>query len=265
MLATSLLLTLLACGPSYYDIQQQDTIEAFEGWLATANTADANYYPAHFRLEELYLEKAREMKSLEGYDMYLAAYPVDKDPKPQLRTKALDEREEFLYNYADEADSPEAWQKFLDEYPKGNKKRKQEARRRLSVAEYRDNLSFGEIEITPVNLAEDPEGPMNGFAITCDITNKGDKKVTYLNMEIRYLNADGNTFEKERWPWVAPRFPVPIEEEFKVPVEPGETRQYYYTTEEPEGGKWARKVQLLPVSIQFDDGRGEEGKGEEEE
>jgi len=250
MSLTIALMTLLACGPSFYDVQQQDTVEAYETFLAEANSADPNYTQATFRLEELILEQAREMQSLEGYDMYLARYPADK--KPQLREKAIEEREEFLYGWADETDTPEAWQTFLDEYPKGEKKRKQEARRRLKVADYRDSLEFGKIEITPVNLAENPDGPMDGFAIAADITNKGDQTVTYLNMEIRFLNAEGRAFYDTRWPWVAERFPVPIEEEFKVPVKAGETRQYYYTTETPEGGTWDKKVELIPVNIYFE-------------
>jgi len=251
---TIALMTLLACGPSFYDVQQKDTIEAYEGFLTEANPADPNYTQATFRLEELVLAKAREMKSLEGYDMYLARYPVDK--KPQLRDIALEEREEFLYTWADDNDSAEGWQTFLDEYPKGDKKRKEEARRRLKVAEYLPNLEFGEITITPVNLAEDPEGPMDGFAIACDMVNKGDKIIERLNIEVRFLNDKDYAYYKTRWPWVAARFPVPIEEEFKVPVEPGETRQYYYTTESPEGGTWSKKVELIPVSITFK----EEGK-----
>ena len=249
------LLTLLACGPSFYDVQQKDTIEAYEAYLAEASPADPNYTQATFRLEELVLEKAREQQSLEGYDMYLDRYPPESNP--QLRETALAEREQFLYEWADEKDDPEGWEKFLEEYPRADKKRKQEARRRLKVAEYRDALKWGPIQFERINLAEDPDGPLNGWAITSEVTNGGDKTVTYLNVEVRFKNESGYVYAKTRWPWVAPRFPVPIEEEFKVPVKPGETREYLYTTEEPEGGTWSQSVELRPVTIAF------EGEGDD--
>ena len=87
----------LACGPSFYDVQQAATIEAYEAWLVTASPADPNYTRAEFQLEELYLKHARAEKSLAAYDRYLERYP-----KGNLREKALAERVEFLWSWAQE-------------------------------------------------------------------------------------------------------------------------------------------------------------------
>lgn len=253
-----LLSVLIACGPSFHETQKADTIEAYEAWIAEASPSDPSMIMAEIRLEELYLEKAQAEKSLESYDAYLAKYPDGK-----LTSKAIAEREQFLYDWAIENNTAEGWQKYLDEYPKGKKKQKQEARRRIAVLEYAGNLVFGETTYTPVNLAEDPEGPMNGTAIAADITNNGPSTLIKLNIEIGYLNAEGRVFERERWPLVAPHLPgyLPVEEEFKVPMAPGETRQFYYTTADPESGAWDKKVTLTPVSIEVE---GAEGEGDSE-
>ncbi|MCB9760648.1 MAG: hypothetical protein H6739_12470 [Alphaproteobacteria bacterium] len=252
-------LTLVACGPSFRDIQQTDTIEAYEAFIAERPN-DANITLAKIRLEELYLEKAREMKSLEGYDLYLGKYPEGSDAK--LRAKALEEREEFLYNWADTENTAEAWEKFIAEYPKAERKRRVEARRRISVAGYADKLDIGRVEVEPTNLAEDPDGPLDGFMFTADVTNNGDKTIKSLNMKLEFLDAEGKAIGSKKWPLVAPSAPgnMPIEEEWKVPVKPGETRAYWYSDMAPEQPGWAKKARLIPISIEFE---GEEPADEE--
>ncbi len=250
------LFVLPACGPSYYEAQKVDTIEAYETFL-TAKPNDSQAYPAKMRLEELYLEQAEAQKTLEAYDGFL-----EKFPNSTLKDNALAQREAFLYQWATDENSIEALERYLEEYPRGKKKRKTDVRKRINVLGYIHNLVIGEVTITPVNLAEDPEGPMNGFAITAPVTNKGSQTVETLELELRFLNNAGEVMMAKRWPVVAPKLPgnLPVEEEFKVPVKSGETRDLYYTTwdpgtESPTGdkgsGSWSRKVQLVPTHIRF--------------
>jgi hypothetical protein len=44
---------------------------------------------------------------------------------------------------------------------------------------------------------------------------------------------------------------MPIEEEWKQPVKPGETRMYTYMDTAPDAAGWAKKVRLTPISITF--------------
>jgi len=124
------------------------------------------------------------------------------------------------------------------------------------VLEYQDNLDIGDVELDQVNLAEDPDGPLNGWEIRAPIKNNGARTITYLNVEIQYLGPGGKVVETTKWPWVAPQFPVPMEEELKVPVKGGEARDYVYTTAPPEAGEWNRTVKLVPVTIRFKEKKG---------
>lgn len=241
---------LIACGPSYRDVQQVDTIEAYESFIA-AKPSDPNATMAKIRLEELYLDAARETATLEAYDTYLAKYKDD-ESAVHMET-ALTEREDFMYKQAEATNTPAAWQAYLDEYPKGQKAYKSEARRRIAVGNYLDQIEQGPVELEAVNLAENPDGPLNGWLITADFVNNGDRTIKSLGVLIEYLDGSGNAIESKKWPLCAPKAPgnMPIEEEWKQPVKPGETRMYTYMDTAPDAAGWAKKVRLTPISITF--------------
>ncbi len=245
-----------ACGPSYYEAQKIDTIEAYETFL-TAKPNDSQAYPARMRLQELYLEAARAEKTLEAFDAF-----IERFPDSPLKAQALTDREQFLYAWATDENTIESLNRYLEEYPRGKKKRKQDVRKRIAVLDYVDYLAIGEVTITPVNLAENPEGPLDGYAISAPVTNNGRRTLESLELEMRFINTNGDVMMTRRWPVVAPRLPgnLPVEEEFKIPVAPGETRELYYTTwdpstESPTGdkgvGTWSKKVRLTPTSISY--------------
>ncbi|MCB9776937.1 MAG: hypothetical protein H6742_00060 [Alphaproteobacteria bacterium] len=242
----------LACTNPFAAAQEADTIEAYETFLAE-NPNSPFVTQGSLRLEELYLEKARQDKTLESYDVYL-----DKYPKGTLREKAVEERRTFLFDWAGEQDTPEAWQKFLDEYPTGDKKLKQQARTRLNMAQHRDLVTIGAPSIEQINLAENPDGPLDGWGIYADVTVAGDKPVKELDLEVAYLGPEGQVLDTDKWPVVAPALPgnMPVEEEFKIPMKPGETRTFEWTTGDMPAD-WSKKVRLKPVDIKF---VGEEGE-----
>lgn len=253
-----LALGLGACGQSLTEVQKIDTIEAYEKWIAE-NPSSGQLTIAQLRVEELYLEKARESKALEDYDAYLAKYPEGSAAK--LRDKALKEREEFLWKWADEEGSVEALSKFLEEYPRAERKRRTEAKARLKVAEYLPKLEISKVEQEPANMAEDPDGPLNGYAWHADITNNGDKTVVTLNFKLDFLTAEGRTMATKRWPLVGKKAKLPMPDEFYKPLKPGETRHWYYLDMAPDDPGWSKQVRLVPTFIQFegeDDGEDEE-------
>lgn len=241
-----LTLALSACQDPFAAAQEANSIEAYEAFVAE-NPNSPFVTQAQIRLEELYLEKARAEKTLEAYDVYL-----EKFPKGKLKDKAVDERRQFLFDWAGEQDTAEAWQKFLDEYPSGDRKLKQEARQRLNMAQNKDLVTVGPVSIEQVNLAEMADGPLDGWGIYADVTVGGDKEVAKLVMEVAYLGAEGQVLDAREWPAVAPALPgnIPVEEEFKVPMKPGETRTFEWTTGDLPAG-WAKKARIRPVDIQF--------------
>ncbi len=248
-----LTLLMLACGTSFSEVQKTDSIEAYEAWIAE-NPGSPQMTLAEIRVEELYLEKAREDQTLEAYDIYLGKYG---DTGGRLAEKAREERETFLFGWAQEENTIGSWQTYLDEYPNGGgkegRKNRKESTARINVLGYHANLDIGPVEVEAVNLAEDPDGPLNGWLFIADVTNNGDEALSMLNMELQYLNAEGKVIESDRWPLVAPQAPgnLPIEEEWKVPVQPGETRTYSYMDTAPQAPGWSKKAKLVPVNVAF--------------
>lgn len=256
-LALFAMLVLSACGgPNYYEAQKLDTIEAYETFI-TAKPNDPQTFPAKMRLQELYFEAAKKAGTLEAYDAFLARFPDS-----TLKDQAVDAREESLYQWAITTNTEASLATYMAEYPRGKKKRKTDVRKRIAVLGYADKLAIGEVTITPVNLAENPDGPLDGFAIEAPVTNNGPKVIETLELELAFINGLGEDMMVKRWPVVAPNLPgnMPVEDEFKVPLKSGETRGLYYTTwdpgtESPTGdkgaGTWSKQVRLTPTHIKF--------------
>lgn len=246
LLAAALFAT--GCEDKFEVAQTAHTIEAYEQYLK--ENPDGTYVlQANLALEDLYLEKARSDGNLEGYDAYVARFP-----KGQHREKVMDERKQFLFDWAAEQDTPEAWQKFLDEYKTGEKKLRTKAKARKRMAENRDKVAFGPTEVEQVNLAENPDGPLDGWGFTADITNNGEAPISYLMVELQYLDDAGKAVKSEQWPAVASRLPgnLPMEEGFSDPIQPGASRTFFFTTGDLPAG-WSKKVKLVPVDIGFAD------------
>lgn len=236
------LVVLTACGEPFAAAQKADTIEAYEHYLA--ENPDGRFsIEANGRLEVLYLEKAKAEQSLEAYDVYLERFP-----EGAMRERGLAERESFLYSWAKETNTAEGWQKYLDEYPKGKKKQRQHARRMIKVHDYLPGLEISPVRQQQINLAEDPEGPLNGWGFEADVTNNGEATITEMRLTIQYLSPEGGVLDEREWPIVAEYWTVPVEESRKVPMGPGETRTWEWSTGDmPE--RWDRKAQIFVSRI----------------
>lgn len=238
---------LLACTDPYATAQESDTIEAYEKYLSE-NPSGTYRLQAETRLEELMFQKAEEDKKIASFDAYFARFPDG-----QFKEKAMEAREEVLFAWADQEDTAEAFQKFLDEYPRGAKKRKQEARRRVNMAKNRDVVGLGEVSMEQVNLANDPDGPPNGWGFFVDVTNKGETPITLLTLQISLLDGGGAALTQATYPAVGSRYPGRswVEDEYKEPLKPGESRAWKYTTGDIPTG-WSKKVSVKPVNISFE-------------
>lgn len=248
MFARVVLVSLLlsACSDPYREAQKADSIATWEQFIAD-NPKNPNRSMGQIRLEELYLEAARTAKTLEAYDTYLAKYP-----KGKMIEKAHKERREFLLDWTRNEDSVESWKKYLEEYPASRSAGGREAKARLNMARHKDDITIGPVKMEQVNLAENPDGPMDGYGFYVDVTNKGDSPIQYLNMQISYLDEKGAVLSASKWPAVATRLPasLPMEEGFDKPIAKGETRQWEWTSgKSPEG--WSKKVSVIPVNIKF--------------
>jgi hypothetical protein len=225
------LLSLSACD-DYDEVQRADDIATYEAWLKE-NPSHSKVFVANIRLEELYLEKARQEKTLAAWDAYLERWP-----KGRHHDKALEERESHLYDWAFQEGTKAAWQKWIDQYPKGFSKHRGVAKASLAATTYAEKMTITEIKTRKVNLAEDPEGPLDGTEFAVEITNNGDDTLEAFVLRIHYLDAKGKSLGNRVWPLVGTSrdFKVPVEEEKKVPMKPGETRTWaWWTGDLPDG------------------------------
>ena len=243
--ALFLLMMLAACDP-WDDVKKADTIEAYEKYIAE-NPSGSKAIEARARLEQLYIEVARKDKTIEAYDAYIKRFP-----KGDLAKEAHEEREKIFWSWAEKENSPEAWQRFVDENPKSDHIKK--ARGRLRMAQNKDAVALGEPTMKKVNLAEDPKGELNGWGFYVDATNKGTKPIEYLNIQVQYLDGNGEVLGSKDWPVVAKALPgnLPFEDGFDKPIAPGETRTWEWTEameDMPKG--WTESIKVLPVNIRL--------------
>jgi tetratricopeptide (TPR) repeat protein len=242
----ALTLFLAACADPFAAAQEQNTIEAYQSFL-DQNPNSPFRIQAETRMAELTLEAARSAKTLEAYDAFLTKFPDS-----ALVPKATEERRQFLWEWADREDTVQSWQKYLDEYPSGDRKLKIEARKRLNMAQNKGSIQIGEVRLEQVNLAENPDGPLDGWAFYADVTSNATQPIESLMLRLQMLGEGGEVLASQEWPAVAPHLPgrLPVEEEFKVPMKPGETRTWTWTTGDLPAG-WAKKSSIAAVDIRF--------------
>jgi len=243
LLLTALLLATTACGDDFADAQSVGTIDAFEEYLE--NNPNGRFrIQALAQLETMYLDQAQKGGGLEMYDRYLERFP-----EGDMRGKAVTQREKYLFDWALEQGDLEAWDKFLTEYPKPNKKWAKRARRLRDVAAYVDQLSWTDLVIEPVNMAEDPKGPKDGWGFSMQVTNNGTKFISDLRFTIDYLGPkEGQVLKSNEWPVVAKNWGVPMEEEKKLPMKPGQTRTWFWSDNGiPE--IWEQKARVTPTRL----------------
>ena len=242
-----LLALLMGCDP-WPEVEKANTIEAYEKYLAE-NPSSMKSIEARARLEQLYLTAARDAQSLELYDAYLKRFP-----KGDLAADAVKERDAVFWTWCETTDTPEAWQRYIDENAKADKLKIKKARGRLRMSQHKSAVGLSEPVVKKVNLAEDPKGELNGWGFYTDVTNTGDQPIEYLALQVRYLDANGKTVGAKEWPAVAKALPgnVPFAAGFDKPIEPGGKRTWEWTAGFEELPKeWAEKVSIVPVNIRI--------------
>lgn len=237
---------LVACssGPDFTQVQAEDTIEAYEGFLAADPTT---FYKPQIdvRLEELYFEKGKADATIASWDTYFGKFPEGKHAK---EAKAL--KEDLAFAAANAENTLDGWKKFLADWPAATEKHKSRANGGVAVAEY-GKLTVGEATVLQVNLAEDPAGPMNGWGVRAPITNGGDKTFTYVGVTVSLLGDDGAVLDSKDYPLVSPTWGMPATEEQTRPLAPGETRTWAWDLAlDGPPAAWHQKVKLVITGVQ---------------
>jgi hypothetical protein len=243
MLVTLFLLSACDTGPTYKQVQELDTIEAYEGFLA--NDPDSIYkFAIDKRLEELYYERGYREGTGEAWRAYLERFPEGPHANDAKREVAIS-----AYSDAVKAGTAEAFRKFVADFPKADKWLVARAEGRAAVLEY-GKLEVGEPVVTEVNMAEDPKGPMNGWGVSTTVKNTGDQTFSYVSLTLDYLSDEGGVLATKDYPLVAPTWPLPASEEQMRPLAPGDERTWTWTESKDAVHKdWHQKVRVLVTGL----------------
>ena len=257
MIVTAVL-ALLACGPDPFDVAMDDgSIEALRTFLVE-NPDHRLGYMAVSAIEKRYGEIAQELNTVEAWDDYMSRYPEGEHVRDGRQI-----RERLMYDIAAEENTPESWQTFIDAYQYSTTPLKDRAEQRLVVAPHIDQLQFGEVSVNPAYLAENPDGPMDGYAVTAEFHNTTGQTIDKLTIQIDFTSDNDGVIQSERWPLVADRNPdrTGRTELEQRSIRHNEHREFLFTIEpigvsynegEPDT-RWNRQAVLTPVFIVFEE------------
>lgn len=243
LLALSLL--FVSCeGTAYLDAEKANTPEAFEAFLQEyPDYGEADEVRA--KIVELRYERAWESRNAGQLRDYLSKHPdglhVDKVRKKE---------DELAWQEADWTKTGEAYKSYLDLHPEGAWI--PEATALHTKFAYVDAMTISTPVIQEVNMAEDPEGPLNGWGLSCEITNTGDKRLRTVEVLIDYLKADGSVAKSDKW-WavVQDLGPLPVLPVMRPIMEPGETRPFGWSTAETPPGWEEGKLAIRISDVKF--------------
>lgn len=216
---------VLACmGPSYSEVERIDTIEAYEAFLeADPDTFYRN--PVEKRLEELYWDKAEKEDTLEAWAAYTKRWEgTTASHYPQ----ALKKHAAFAWKAALADGSLGAVKGYVDSFGKADQVLASRAQGLLAALEY-GKLELTEPTFAQVNLAEDPKGPLNGWAVRVDVTNAGEAVLPFVRLSVEWQAPDGHELTTKDYPLCSDHWTMPATELQQQPLKPGEKRTWEWT------------------------------------
>jgi hypothetical protein len=240
LIALLLVSLLFGCeGMALHDAELADSPEAYESFLKQYPDSVKADEIRH-RIEGLRFLRAKADQSSEAMRGYLALHPDGEHAEEARRLE-----DELSYNEAAAVHEPAAYAGYLDTHTDGAWV--EQARFAHGQLTYIPKILIGEIKVEPVNMANDPKGPLNGYGVQAELTNKGDQSLRVVEVMVDYLGASGQAVQSDKWWVVAPDlggFPTPPE--MKPTMYPDGTRSLQWSTaEKPEGwvdGKFGVRV-----------------------
>lgn len=222
----TLLFWLVGCGgaPSFNSVQEADTIEAYEQFLEL-DPDSIHKGTAEKRLEELLYERAMATNAVADWEKHVTRFPEGSHAQDAGRRLSL-----ARFAEARQANTAEAYQALLAEPEKLDRRTLERVRGALAALEY-GKIAIGASTVKPVNLAENPEGPMDGMGIFLDVTNNGDKTFVYVSITIDLISTTGQILDTQEYPVTSDKWVMPASDLQRTPMAPGETRTWEWTIE----------------------------------
>ncbi len=244
-LLSFLLLTffaLAACESQQGDLrkaQMEGTTEAYEAFLT--KYPDSVYGESvRESIEDVRYNRAKESGESALWRAYIEAHPDGKHVKEARRTE-----DEVAFNEADTARTPASYQGYLDSHPAGEFVKT--AHGELEELGYLSKVLIDNYRVDKVNLAQDPKGPLNGWAFLADVHNNGDRIIEEVKVELQFLGEGGAVLDTREWWAVAPELMgMPTPDRIVPPLRPENLREFLFTTgDTPEGWNETFKLEIL--------------------
>jgi hypothetical protein len=225
-------------GPTWAQVEEQNTIEGYEAFLAAG--PDAFLLPTiEKRLEPLYFDRASKDDSASAWDVYHKRFPEGGANGPLANKK----RTEAHFREAVAADTVDRWTQFAADFPKSGWLGTR-ATGRAECLTY-GRLTLGEAAVAPVNMAENPKGPMDGKGVTVPVTNGGDVALEHVGITLWYLSDDGAELSVQDYPLTSPTWQLPATDLQKKPLAAGETRPWFWSIGDEYAPKgWNGRVRV---------------------
>jgi len=244
-LALSLALLVGCEGMAFHNAEVVNTPESYEAFLAEFPESN-RYEDIQQRVDKLRFEAATVDGSSEALRGYLQMHPSGEHVKDALAAE-----DQIFFEESQARGTIEAYQNYMDAHPKGQYQEKaQSLQDRLK---YLPRVSIQDTSMQRINLANDPEGPMNGWEVLANVVNQGGRTLRLVELDIQVLDTSGEPFGEPHTWWAVSRelggFPTP--EAMKPPLPPGATRVFRWTTGEvPEG--WTEQLKLWVSDVVFE-------------
>jgi hypothetical protein len=235
---------LTACeGADLHEAQQLDSPDAYEAFLAK-HPQSAEAARLRERIEELRFLRAQREGTPDALREYLQRHPDGANAE-----KARAEEDKLSFDVAKREDTPDAYQAYLDSHAAGAFV--EPARDAKDRHLYLPKMTVSNVAAERINMAADPKGELNGWRITAEVTNGGDRTLATVECAVDYLDAAGKVVQSDTW-WAVAKdlggFPTPPE---MIPtLKAGESRGFRFgTAERPEG--FADRFDVRVTGIDF--------------
>jgi hypothetical protein len=231
-----LLLALLTClflfgceGAALHEAETQDTPEAYEAFLQE-HPGSAQADRLRDRIEALRFGAAQESGTSEALRGFLAVHPDGKKADEASRLE-----DDLAFAEAGRTGESAALAAYLDAHPDGA--HVDEARATAEKLDYLPAMEARDVKWERINMAGDPKGELNGWAVTAEIHNGGDRTLDLVECAIDYLDATGTAVQTDTWWAVAKElsgFPVPPSA--RKPLPKNQSRDFRFSTAEKPAG-----------------------------
>jgi len=238
--------TLCSCeGLALRNTRVKDKIEGYEAFLEKyPDSTEADAFRA--RVAELRFAAASETATAAAFREYLELHPNSADREAARRAE-----DQLSFEEASASGTAESLQAYLEGHPEGSSLDK--ARELLDRVLYRERVGIHELRVQQINLANNPDGPLDGWAVLANVVNEGRRTLKVIELHVDLLDADGNASGPDnKWWAVSPNlgaFPTP--EAMKPPLAPGASRAFRWTTGDiPEN--WTQKAGIRVTDLRFE-------------